>query len=156
MEDLQFSQTGKKWSIEEDQQLITEYNTGNDVVEISQKHKRLPTGIATRLVSLNIIVDKIHARGYTTYKNSEYYQNYLISEKRKGYQEKIATNKSKRIEKEQEQETEIENKTLLITKNNDLEITQDISNIKNELNEIKTSIDELKQMLKAIYEFDDC
>ena len=78
----------------------------------------------------------------------------MISEKRKGYQEKIATNKSKRIEKEQE--TEIENKTLLITKNNDLEITQDISNIKNELNEIKTSIDELKQMLKAIYEFDDC
>jgi hypothetical protein len=78
----------------------------------------------------------------------------LISEKRKGYQEKIATNKSKRIEKEQE--TEIENKTLLITKNNDLEITQDISNIKNELKEIKTSIDELKQMLKAIYEFDDC
>ena len=80
----------------------------------------------------------------------------MISEKRKGYQEKIATNKSKRIEKEQEQETEIENKTLLITKNNDVEITQDISNIKNELNEIKTSIDELKQMLKAIYEFDDC
>ena len=78
----------------------------------------------------------------------------MISEKRKGYQEKIATNKSKRIEKEQE--TEIENKTLLITKNNDLEITQDISNIKNELKEIKTSIDELKQMLKAIYEFDDC
>jgi hypothetical protein len=32
MEDLQFSQTGKKWSIEEDQQLITEYTSGNDIV----------------------------------------------------------------------------------------------------------------------------
>jgi len=153
MEDLQFSQTGKKWSIEEDQQLITEYTSGNDIVEISRTHKRLPNGIATRLVSLNIIVDKLQARGYTTYKNSEYYQNYLISEKRKGYQEKIASNKSKKIEKEQE--TIIENKTL-IAKNNDLEISQDISNIKNELKEIKTSIAELKEMLTAIYEFDDC
>ena len=52
----------------------------------------------------------------------------MISEKRKGYQEKVASNKSKKIEKEQE--TYIENKKLLITKNNDLEITQDISNIK--------------------------
>ena len=55
MEDLLFYQTGKKWSIEEDQQLITEYNTGNDIIEISQIHKRLPNGIATRLVSLNVI-----------------------------------------------------------------------------------------------------
>ena len=148
MEDLQFSKTGKKWSIEEDQQLITEYTSGNDIVEISRTHKRLPNGIATRLVSLNIIVDKLQARGYTTYKNSEYYQNYLISEKRKGYQEKISS-KSKKIEKET-----IENKSL-IAKNNDLEIiTQDISNIKNEMKEIKTSIVELKEMITAIYEFD--
>lgn len=103
MADLQFSQTGKKWTIEEDQQLITEYTSGND------------------------IVDKLQARGYTTYKNSEYYQNYLISEK--------------------EQETIIENK-LLIAKNNNLEISQDISNMKNELKEIKTSIDELKEELQ--------
>jgi hypothetical protein len=150
MEDLLFSQTGKKWSIEEDQQLITEYNTGNDIVEISQIHKRLPNGIATRLVSLNVIEDKINARGYTTYKNSEYYQNYLNSEKRKGYQEKIVLNKSKKIEKELQTQNE------LLTTNNNLEIIQDISNIKNELKEIKTSITELKEMLKAIYEFDDC
>ena len=100
MEDLLFYQTGKKWSIEEDQQLITEYNTGNDIIEISQIHKRLPNGIATRLVSLNVIEYKINARGYTTYKNSEYYQNFLNSEKRKDYQEKIVLNKSKKIEKE--------------------------------------------------------
>jgi hypothetical protein len=150
MEDLLFSQTGKKWSIEEDQQLITEYNTGNDIVEISQIHKRLPNGIATRLVSLNVIEYKINARGYTTYKNSEYYQNYLNSEKRKGYQEKIVLNKSKKIEKE------LQTQNKLLTTNNNLEIIQDISNIKNELKEIKTSITELKEMLKAIYEFDDC
>jgi len=103
MEDLQFSQTGKKWSIEEDQQLITEYTSGND------------------------IVDKLQARGYTTYKNSEYNQNYLISEK--------------------EQETIIENNPLTDSKNNNLEISQDISNMKNEVKEIKTSIDELKEIL---------
>lgn len=137
MEDLQFSQTGKKWSIEEDQQLITEYTSGNDIVEISRTHKRLLNGIVTRLVSLNIIVDKQQSRGYTSYKNSEYYQNYLISEKRKGYQEKI----------EKEQEPIIENKPL-IEKNNDLEISQDIFNMKNELTEIKTGIDELKEMLQ--------
>lgn len=45
MEDLQFSQTGAKWSIEEDQQLITEYNAGNDIVEIARTHKRLPNGL---------------------------------------------------------------------------------------------------------------
>lgn len=137
MEDLQFSQTGKKWSIEEDQQLITEYTSGNDIVEISRTHKRLLNGIVTRLVSLNIIVDKQQSRGYTSYKNSEYYQNYLISEKRKGYQEKI----------EKEQEPIIENKPL-IEKNNDLEISQDIFNMKNELTEIKTGINELKEMLQ--------
>ena len=150
MEDLLFYQTGKKWSIEEDQQLITEYNTGNDIIEISQIHKRLPNGIATRLVSLNVIEDKINARGYTTYKNSEYYQNFLNSEKRKDYQEKIVLNKSKKIEKE------IQKQNSLLTTNNNLEIIQDISNIKNELKEIKTSITELKELLKAVYEFDDC
>lgn len=56
--DLQFSQTGKRWSIEEDQQLINEYNAGSDIVEISLLHKRLPNGIASRLVLLNLIVDK--------------------------------------------------------------------------------------------------
>jgi hypothetical protein len=85
MEELQFSQTGKKWSDEEDQQLIDEYNTGNDIVEISRIHKRLPNGIASRLVLLDVIDDKMNARGYTNYKNSEYYQNYFNSQKRKEY-----------------------------------------------------------------------
>lgn len=147
---LQFSQTGKKWCIEEDQQLITEYNEGNDIIEIAKIHKRLPNGIATRLVSLNVIEDKINAKGYTTYKNSEYYQNYLISEKRKDYQEKIKSNKCKKLENEKQ----LQNEKPII--NNYLEISQDISNIKNELKEIKSSMIELKEMLKAIYEFDDC
>lgn len=110
MDEEQFSQTGKKWSMEEDQQLISEYNAGNDIVEISRTHKILPNGIAiaTRLVLLNIIVDKINARGYTTYKNSDYYQNYLISDKRKSYQEKLELNKCKKVEKEQK--IELENK----------------------------------------------
>jgi hypothetical protein len=146
MEDLQFSQTGKKWSIEEDQQLIAEYTSGSDIVEISRTHKRLPGGIASRLVLLNIIVDKLGARGYTTYKDSEYFQQYLISEKRKSYQEKIELNKSKQIKKHETTNL----------KNTDLEIYCDISNIKNELKEIKTIIAELKEMLKAIYEFDNC
>jgi hypothetical protein len=155
MDDLQFSQTGKKWTIEEDQQLIVEYNAGNDIVEISQIHKRLPNGIATRLVSLNLIIDKINARGYTSYKNSDYYLNYLNSEKRKGYLEKITQSKNTKIEKAgTEQEKEIKNKKL--STNDDLKISQDISNIKNELKEIKTSIVELNEMLKAIYEFGDC
>lgn len=150
-EDLQFSHTGKKWSIEEDQQLISEYNAGNDIVEISRIHKRLPNGIATRLVSLNIIADKTNARGYTTYKESEYYKNYLISEKRKGYQEKIASNKCKKIENKKEPETKQTTNNVL-----EIELSHDISDIKNELKEIKTCISELKEMLKAIYDFEDC
>jgi hypothetical protein len=116
MEELQFSQTGKKWTAEEDQQLIDEYNTGNDIVEISSIHKRLPNGIASRLVLLNVIDDKMNARGYTNYKYSDYYQNYLNSEKRKEYQEKILLNETKKIEKETKK---IENETKKMEKENE-------------------------------------
>jgi hypothetical protein len=137
-------QIGKKWSIEEDQQLLTEYNSGNNIVEIAQLHKRLPNCIATRLVRLNIIENTIDARGFREYKNSNYYQTYLQSEKRQNFTEKVSLNKTK---------TKISNLISTITDNAD--IYQDISNIKKELNDIKASIFELKEMLN-IYEFDDC
>lgn len=95
MDELQFSNIYKKWSNIENQNLITDYNSGKDIIEIAEKNKRLPVGIAKKLVSLNIIDNIKNAKGYNTYRNSNYYKNYLISNVKKSIDEKMKLINSK-------------------------------------------------------------
>ena len=58
-------QVGKKWTIEEEQQLLRLYNEEKlDVIQIAEKHNRLQGGICSRLKSLKVIEDYKNARGY--------------------------------------------------------------------------------------------
>jgi hypothetical protein len=173
MEEIDLCQVGKKWSIEEDQQLIQEYAKGLDIITISQNHKRLPSGIASRLVLLKVIEDKQHARGFTNYKKSDYYQKYLNSEKGKLHQERIVRNMDKQLTNEpnidikdshkQNSTCDMNNikkelkeiKTSIVELKEIVKAIHDVD-VEKEIKGIKTSIAELKEMLKAIYEFDDC
>ena len=50
---------GKKWTPEENDDLIRRYNVEKlDIIEIAKQHKRLPRAIAVRLVSNGIITWK--------------------------------------------------------------------------------------------------
>ena len=56
---------GGPWTVEEDSQLETLYNTDlKSVMEISSIHRRTPGGIISRLYSKKIIAKRTDVRGY--------------------------------------------------------------------------------------------
>ena len=79
---------GKKWSQEEDEQLLQLYNDERlDIIKIAKQHRRTPLGIASRLVRQGIITNEFEANGYSNYKNSEYYKE-IVEQKKKVKKEK--------------------------------------------------------------------
>lgn len=61
-----------KWSDEEDQRLIEEYNVKKlDITEIAVLHNRNQLGILFRLEKLKVIDSHMSARGYAKYKETE-------------------------------------------------------------------------------------
>ena len=61
-----------KWSEEEDQRLIEEYNVKKlDITEIAGLHNRKQPGILFRLEKLKLINNQESARGYSKYKETE-------------------------------------------------------------------------------------
>ncbi|NQU05935.1 MAG: hypothetical protein HQ568_07565 [Calditrichaeota bacterium] len=52
---------GKQWTTEEDQELISAFNDGNEVKEIAKIHERTRGAIASRLVVLGQISDRYAA-----------------------------------------------------------------------------------------------
>jgi hypothetical protein len=136
---------GQKWTQEEDDQLNQLYNNENlDVVEIAEKHNRLPGGIAARLVHFGIVSNRMDARGYSGHKNSEYY---------------ITTMAEKKINKVSSHETN--NNNSFYKKKNKIEepdyvkIQKDITEIKQDIKKLSSNMNELIDMLKSIYEFED-
>ena len=142
------SNTGLKWFEDEENILLEELNKNIDIETISQNHKRTIGGInsrrreiAYRMYLKNISMEEIIEKTKLDVETI----NQTI-DRRKNYNSKKLENVT---------ETVIENKKSLVTKNEYLEISQDIFNIKNDIKEIKTVIAELKEMLKAVYEFED-
>lgn len=141
---------GKKWTQEEDNQLLRLYNEENlDIIDIAKQHNRLPRAIAVRLVKHEVISNEFEAKGYTEYKNSDYYKEMM----EKNY-----------IKKEKQTKTLQENNNILITinKNDYLQLQQDITEIKQDITQMKENIltinsnmKELIDMIKSIYEFED-
>lgn len=70
------SNVGKRWSKEEDEQLIDLYvNKEFTIQEIAKIHGRYTKGIATRLAGLKIIKDISEARGNNFYPQESYNNN---------------------------------------------------------------------------------
>jgi hypothetical protein len=78
----QKSNIGKRWTKDEENKMIKSYNESKlDIIEIAKQHNRLPKAISMRLVQTKIIKDESEARGYNTYKNSEYYKQQIETRK---------------------------------------------------------------------------
>jgi hypothetical protein len=148
--DIIFKNTGDPWLQEEDEQLNKLYNIDMlDIIEISKIHNRAPGGIISRLCKHNYIPNRISARGYIMYKNSNLYKQIVSSgDGRK---------RERKKDKNDEKLTDIDNKQnkikLYHSKNKDL--YEEVKQIKNEIIELKTTIKELVEMMKAVYDFED-
>jgi hypothetical protein len=157
-----FKNAGESWTQEEDAQLDKLYNIDMlDIIEISKIHERAPGGIISRLCKNNYIPNRVSARGYITYKNSDLYKQIVSTG--------LGRKRDKKKEAKQTIPPLVDNS--LITRNDNkntkinlyqskiktdyLFLTEEVKEIKKEIFELKTTIKELVEMMKAVYEFED-
>ena len=139
-----YTNSGSKWTSEEEQKIIREYNDQNlDINEIGLVHRRTPGGISSKLAILGIIPDRHSGRGYDKYIKTDLYKEICenTSEKKKQISEK---------RKEKLEKNKRESSFICIKECDYLELKEELSDVKEELKEIKNMIKRL-----AIYEFDD-
>ena len=142
---MEDTKIGKKWTQEEDDQLLRLYNEEKlDIIEIAKQHSRLPRAIAVRLVKHEIISNEFEANGYSNYKNSDYYKETM--------EQKNSIKKEKPIKKIQEDNN---NYLISINRNDYLRLQDDITEMKQNIFTLNTNMTELITMIKSIYEFED-
>ena len=148
--EIVFKNAGEPWSKEEDTQLNKSYNEDMlDIIEISKIHNRAPGGIISRLIKHNYIANRISARGYIAYKNSDLYKEIVFNNKDKKKND-IVDKPEKKIKP-----TQVDNILISINKSDYIELQNDVKEMKNEIKDLKNSIKELVEMLKAVYDFED-
>ena len=119
----------KSWSQEEDGQLNKLYNEDMlSIIPISKVHNRGVDEILDRLCKNNYIVYRESARGYNEYLNSDLYIENVINNKNNNKQS---------------------------TNFGQIELQNDVKEMKSEITYLKSSIKELIDMMKALYEFED-
>ena len=124
------------WTAEEDSEIIKEYNDYTmDVIQIADVHKRTPGGIAYRLKKLEQIPTQIDARGYKAYQLGDLYR------------EIVTNSKEKRKITQERKNTNIVNKA-----NTNLEL--EVCELKDEIKSLKSELNEIKVMMKAVYNFE--
>jgi len=144
MEEVKF---GKKWEEQDDKKLVRLYSDNTkDIVDIAKELGRTPISIACRLVKNNVINFEFEARGYHSYENTEYYK--------KCVEKKNMLKTEEKLKKEKTNKTN-ENYLITINRNDYLELKYDVDIMKNDIKEIKKTLNELVEMMKAVYEFED-
>lgn len=144
-----YKRVGLPWDDEEDLKLNDLYNNKQkDILEISELHMRAPGGIISRLIRNEIITNRISARGYEDYKNSELYKEICLR------------NRSNIKKKKEDLSLELlnrKNQNILITMNkNDFMLLQnDIDDVKSEIKELKLICKNIVEMFNAVYEFEN-
>jgi len=146
-----FINAGKPWTPTDELKLKNLYNDNMlDIMEISSILKREPGGILSRLKKENCITDKREGRGYMTYINSDLY-------KQKQEKRNLSTHgKITTLELKNEtiiKETPTKSKIKLF-KSDYLCLNEEVKEMKLEIIELKHTIKEMIEMMKAIYEFD--
>jgi predicted GIY-YIG superfamily endonuclease len=127
-----FKNVNEPWTTEEDEQLNSLYNFyEHDVMGISRINNRTPGTIISRLLKHKYIGNRQSARGYTIYKNSDLYKS-IVNE---------ATTKSKETKKKKPVSPP--------------DICTEVTQLRQEIVELKTTVKELVEMMKAVYEFED-
>ena len=142
---MEDTKIGKKWTQEEDDQLLRLYNEEKlDIIEIAKRHSRLPRAIAVRLVRHEVISNEFEANGYSNYKNSDYYKETME-------QKNIIKKDKPTIKKSQEDN----NYFITINRNDYLRLHDDITEMKQNIFTLNSNMTELITMIKSIYEFED-
>lgn len=82
-----FKNAGEPWYQEEDNQLNQLYNVELlNIMEISKIRNRAPGGIISRLCKHNYIPNRISARGYLEYQNSDMYKQIVLKNRENNIQ----------------------------------------------------------------------
>ena len=130
------SNTGQKWTEEEESILLEELEKNIDVDTIAQSHDRTVGGINSRRKEIS----------YKMYINNISMEQ--IIQKTKLEADIIMQNIKKKQNYTPKKTDPIKNKT-------QFSIESEIREIKNDINELKDTITQLVDMIKSVYEFED-
>ena len=130
------SNTGQKWTDEEETLLLEELSKNIDIQLIAQRHNRTTGGINARRREI----------AYKLYSNNNSTEEIIL--KTKLDKEQIIETIKKRQNNPKKYKSVTEIKT-------PFSIENEIDEMKNDIKELKNTIKELVEMMKALYEFED-
>ena len=134
-----YSRQKENWETKELEDLKKEYLIKKlDICKIGDIHRRTPGSIAYRLRIIGIIEDHILANGYTEYRNGELYKQ-IIEEGKKRKEEK------KEVKESRERRER---------KNTTTSYSNDIAEIKNEIQTLKSDVKEILRLINCLYDFE--
>jgi len=130
------SNTGEKWTDEEETLLLEELSKNIDIQLIAQYHNRTIGGINSRRREI----------AYKLYSNNNSMEDIILKTKLDEDQITETIKKLQNNPKKCKSITEIKTP---------FSIESEIDKMKNEIKELKNTIKELVEMMKAVYEFED-
>lgn len=130
------SNTGKKWTHEEDTLLLEELSKNIDIQLIAQRHNRTTGGINARRQEIS----------YKLYSNNNSMEEIILKTKLDEAQIIETIKKRQNTPKKCKPVTEIKKS---------FSIESEIDEMKSDIKELKNTIKELLEMMKAVYEFED-
>ena len=146
------SNMGQKWTIEEENILLSELDENLSIENIALSHNRTTGGIigkqrniAYKMYQTNVSIEEIIIK---TKLNREQITE-IIARK-----EEIIARKEKPTYSKEKNKEKVQPKNKP-SKNKPFSLENEVIEIKNEIKYLKTTINELVEMMKAVYEFEN-
>jgi hypothetical protein len=130
------SNTGQKWTDEEETLLLEELSKNIDIQKIAQCHNRTTGGINARRKEI----------AYKLYSNNNSMEEIIL---------KTKLNENQIIESIERRQNNVKKCKSVTEIKKPFSIKSEIDEMKNEIKELKNTINELVEMMKAVYEFED-
>ncbi len=130
------SNTGQKWTDEEETLLLEELNKNIDIQAIAQRHNRTTGGINARRKEI----------AYKLYSNNNSMEEIIL---------KTKLDEDQIIETIKRRQNNVKKCKSVTEIKKPFSIETEIDEIKNDIKELKNTINELVEMMKAVYEFED-
>jgi len=141
------SNMGQKWTIEEENILLSELDQNLTIENIALSHNRTTGGI----------IGKQRNIAYKMYQTNVYIEEIIIKTKlnREQITEIIAQKeKPKQLSNQEKNQDKVQPKNKP-SKNKQFSLENEVIEIKNEIKNLKIIINELVEMMKAVYEFEN-
>jgi len=130
------SNTGKKWTDEEETLLLEELSKNIDIQAIAQCHNRTTGGINARLREI----------AYKLYSNNNSMEEIIL---------KTKLDEDQILETIKRRQNNVKKCKSVSEIKKPFSIESEIDKMKNDIKELKNTINELVEMMKAVYEFED-